>query len=251
MWTREKLKMSAKNVFRQNYWRCVLAGVVSVLALGSVGYSGASSSVENGGVDNMIYRLSYSTGISVVAIVIALIGFLAVSTIVSMLIAVFVRNPFAVGTSRFFLKNTEMQASAGEIVYAFNGGRYLKIVGTMLLRSVFIFLWSLLFIIPGVIRFYDYYLVSYIMADDPQISAMDALRKSKEMMRGQRFNTFVLNLSFIPWTILSAFTLGLLSVFYVNPYKLQTDAQLYKRIKEQYYYNNYNNNYYNNNYQGY
>ena len=109
MWTREELKMSAKNVFRQNYWRCVLAGVVSVLALGSVGYSGASSSVENGGVDNMIYRLSYSTGISVVAIVIALIGFLAVSTIVSMLIAVFVRNPFAVGTSRFFLKNTEMQ----------------------------------------------------------------------------------------------------------------------------------------------
>ncbi len=85
---KRRIKMSAKNVFRQNYWRCVLAGVVSVLALGSVGYSGASSSVENGGVDNMIYRLSYSTGISVVAIVIALIGFLAVSTIVSMLIAV-------------------------------------------------------------------------------------------------------------------------------------------------------------------
>ena len=80
-----------------------------------------------------------------------------------------------------------MQASAGEIVYAFNGGRYLKIVGTMLLRSVFIFLWSLLFIIPGVIRFYDYYLVSYIMADDPQISAMDALRKSKGNDEGTAF----------------------------------------------------------------
>lgn len=91
----------------------------------------------------------------------------------------------------------------------------------MVLRDVFIFLWSLLFLIPGVIKHYSYRMVPYILADDPEIGAMDAITLSRQMMDGHKWNTFVLDLSFLGWDLLSALTLGLLGVFYVNPYKVQ------------------------------
>lgn len=59
------------------------------------------------------------------------------------------------------------------------------------------------------------------------MSVMDALRKSKEMMKGHRWNTFVLNLSFLGWKLLGVLTLGILDIFYTNPYVDATDAELY------------------------
>ncbi len=235
MWTRAELKADAKAAFKQNYWSCVLVGFIAIVLMGVTGGS-ASSSVSDGELKDVFYTASATTGLSVITIITIVLGIMAVSLMISSLIAVFLRNPLTVGVSRFFYKNSEAPATVGEVGYAFSGGRYLKTVGAMLLRSIFIFLWSLLLIIPGIIKTYDYYLVDYILADNPDMSAMDALRRSKELMRGHRWNTFVLNLSFIPWIILSAFTLGLLEVFYVMPYMEQTDAQLYRAVKEQ---NNY------------
>lgn len=235
MWTRAELKEDAKAAFKQNYWRCVLVGLIAIVLMGITGGS-AGSNVSDGELKNAFYTTSAETGISVMAIITIILGIMAVSIIISALITVFLRNPLTVGVSRFFYKNSEAPATVGEVGYAFSGGRYLKTVGAMILRGIFIALWSLLLVIPGIIKVYDYYLVGYILADDPDIWAMDALRKSKELMRGHRWNTFVLNVSFLPWMILSAFTFGLLEVFYVMPYMQQTDAQLYRTLKEQ---NNY------------
>lgn len=238
MWTREQLKTQAKDAVRRNYWMSVLVGFIALIAAGSAGYSsfrGGNNSVD---MKEILYGLSARTGVSVVAIIIGMFGIMATAMIISTLIAVFIRNPLEVGVSRFFLKNAYEHAGLGEVGYSFSGGQYLRIVGTMVLKQLFIFLWTLLFIIPGIIKVYDYYLVEYIIADDPTISVMDALAKSRNMMRGHRWNTFVLNLSFIPWLLLSVFTFGILAIFYVNPYIQQTDAQLYIRIKEE-------NNYYN------
>lgn len=107
----------------------------------------------------------------------------------------------------------------------------MKTVGAMMLRALFVWLFSLLFVIPGIIKMYDYYLVGYILADDPTMSPMDALRKSKEMMRGYRWDTFVLNLSFLPWYLLGGLTCGVLNVFYITPYVAQTNAELYRALK--------------------
>ena len=104
-------------------------------------------------------------------------------------------------------------------------------VVTMLKRDVFIILWSLLFVIPGVIKSYSYRLVPYIIADDENISSSEALELSKTLMQGQKWNTFVLDLSFIGWTILSSITFGILGVFYVNPYIHATNAELYRAIR--------------------
>ncbi|MBS7298856.1 MAG: DUF975 family protein [Eubacteriales bacterium] len=90
-------------------------------------------------------------------------------------------------------------------------------------------LFTILITIPALIKVYDYYLVEYIIAEDSDISWREALRKSKNMMKGNRFATFVLGLSFIGWTMLGVFLCGIGSVF-VIPYIFATDAQLYLEL---------------------
>jgi len=93
--------------------------------------------------------------------------------------------------------------------------------------------WSLLFIIPGIVKSYSYRMVPYILAENDEISGKEAIELSMQMMNGHKWNTFVLDLSFLGWQILSAFTLGILSVFYVAPYIHATDAELYKTLRDQ------------------
>lgn len=156
-----------------------------------------------------------------------------VSMIISLVISIFLRNPLQVSCYRFFYKNTEDVAKLGEMKYPFVNGHYMKTVGAMLLKNLFIFLWSLLFIIPGIIKAYDYRLVGYILADNPTMSAKEALNKSKAMMKGNRWKAFVLDLSFILWRFLAGipFFGMFIALFYIYPYMYQTDAELYRALK--------------------
>ena len=97
--------------------------------------------------------------------------------------------------------------------------------------------------IPGIIKAYEYYMVPYLLAENPNMDAKEALERSKEMMYGNKFETFVLELSFIGWDLLSGMTLGILDVLYVRPYKQLTYAALYEALKEkqQYGYTTYTN----------
>jgi uncharacterized membrane protein len=100
------------------------------------------------------------------------------------------------------------------------------IIKTMLLSKIFIFLWSLLLIIPGIIKSYAYRMVPYILADNPNIGAEKAIELSNEMTRGHKFDMFVLDLSFIGWYLLGTLALGI-GVFLVMPYDNATNAELY------------------------
>lgn len=185
----------------------------------------------------LMNTLDQEMGVPVATLLLFLLVGVIVGTLISMilstLISVFLRNPLQVSCYRFFYKNGNGGAKLGEMKYPFGKGRYMKTVGAMFLKDLFIFLWSLLFLIPGIIRAYDYRLVGYILADDPKMSAKDALKKSKEMMRGNRWKTFVLDLSFIPWLILVGmpFFGSFIALFYVSPYIGQTNAQLYRALK--------------------
>ncbi|MBQ9733117.1 MAG: DUF975 family protein, partial [Clostridia bacterium] len=98
-----------------------------------------------------------------------------------------------------------------------------------LLRSIYIFLWSLLFVIPGIMASYSYALVHYVMAEDPSLTAREALRESKEIMRGNRWRLFCLLLSFIGWDILGALTLGI-GYLWITPYREAAIAAFYRDI---------------------
>ena len=162
--------------------------------------------------------------IMAIFILVAVVGALALS------IRAFIVNPISVGTSRFFLRNLNSQAEVKEIAYAFDNN-YRENVKAMFWRDIYTFLWSLLFVIPGIIKAYEYRLIPYLLADDPTMTKQQAFAQSKELMRGNKWRAFVLDLSFLGWVILSIFTLGILYIFYVNPYSSMTDAALYEKLR--------------------
>ena len=97
------------------------------------------------------------------------------------------------------------------------------------LMGIFEILWSMLFVIPGIIKSIAYSMTFYIIAENPDISATDAIKKSQEIMQGHKMEYFILQLSFIPWLILTSFTFGLAGI-YVLPYMAATRANFYKSI---------------------
>ena len=97
------------------------------------------------------------------------------------------------------------------------------------LRSLYILLWSFLFIIPGIIASFSYAMTDYILADHPELSASEALNWSKEMMEGNRFRLFCLEISFIGWGILCIFTFGI-GHLWLTPYKQAATAAFYREI---------------------
>lgn len=98
-----------------------------------------------------------------------------------------------------------------------------------LLTSIYIFLWSLLFVIPGIVAMYKYAMAPFILAENPGISASEAIADSKEIMNGHKGELFILDLSFIGWGLLSALTLGIGSLW-VNPYVNAAYAAFYREI---------------------
>lgn len=97
------------------------------------------------------------------------------------------------------------------------------------LQGAYIFLWSLLFVIPGIIASLSYAMTDYILAENPQISASEAISWSKEMMDGNRFRLFCLEFSFIGWHILCAFTFGIGNLW-LTPYKQAAIAAFYREV---------------------
>ena len=96
------------------------------------------------------------------------------------------------------------------------------------------FLWSLLCVVPGIVKAYSYRMVPYIIAESPDMDQREAFRLSRSMMDGNKWRVFVYDLSFIGWEILNAFTFGFLGLFYVNPYKATADAELYAQIRDEF-----------------
>ncbi|MBQ2816662.1 MAG: DUF975 family protein [Clostridia bacterium] len=107
-----------------------------------------------------------------------------------------------------------------------------KALGLRVVTAIFVALWTLLFIIPGIIKSYAYILAPYIMAEDPDCGVMEALSRSQELMKGNKWRYFCLELSFIGWAILSLFTLGIGSLW-LNPYMQAAFAGFYLEVSGQ------------------
>ena len=97
------------------------------------------------------------------------------------------------------------------------------------LMGLFTFLWTLLFIIPGILAAYSYAMAPYILAENPDMTAMEAIAASKEMMRGNRWRLFCLGISFFGWAILAALTLGI-GGLWLRPYEEAAHAAFYRDL---------------------
>ena len=107
------------------------------------------------------------------------------------------------------------------------------IVGGQLLMAVYIFLWCLLLIVPGIVKAYSYAMTPYILVDRPELSANEAISLSCRMMKGRKFDLFYLQLSFIGWALLCVITLGI-GFLWLSPYMMTAQAAFYQDVKADY-----------------
>ncbi len=228
MWTRAELKDNAKKFFKFNYWKMVL--VALVLTMVSGGGSSAGSRSARSAVNESSYG-GYMSPAEAAGFMVGFLTIMLVVMVVGIAVSFFLLNPLVVGAQRFFVVSHYQKAELGELGYGFSNS-YMNVVKTMFLKALYVFLWSLLLVIPGIIKGYEYRMIPYILAENPGIDSSDAFAMSKQMMDGNKWNAFVLDLSFLGWIILSMFTCGILAIFYVNPYVYMTNAELYVALKE-------------------
>ena len=146
-------------------------------------------------------------------------------------ISLFVLLPLAAGYSnsmRVLLETGDNRLTNNSFSLGF--GNWLHVVWGMILGTIDIFLWTLLLIIPGIIKSYSYALTPYILVEHPEMSANEAIEESMRLMDGHKFDLFYLQLSFISWAILSILSLGL-GVFWLIPYQMTAQAAFYRDIK--------------------
>ena len=227
MWNRQEVKAKGKESFKKNYWNCVLVAVIYTILFASTTGSGAASKRDELSAE---FSAQINESPNPIALAAVIIGVLGIAVIIATLVDVFLVNPIEVGCGRFFLLNQSEQAGVGELGHPFKNN-YGNVVVGVFLRDLILAIGFMLFIIPGVILTYSFRMVPYILAEDPTVSAIDALKRSRAMMQGNKWKAFVFDLSFILWYLLAGITCGLLAIFYVNPYKNSADAALYQAIK--------------------
>ena len=151
--------------------------------------------------------------------------------IISIFIFVFVKNVIVVGNNRYFLEQRRYhETGPGELLFPYKNKRLKNISLVMFLRYIFQLLWNLT-IVGGIIKHYEYLLIPYIIAENPQTNWKDAFKISKQLMMGEKWRTFVLDVSLFPWTILSSVTYNLSSLFFSDAYVQCVKAELYMRIR--------------------
>lgn len=265
MWSRKELKEKGRKTFSRNYWKTVLVAVILSMLVGSgslassfasgasdgfsSGMSSAVDSADNYDDSDDFYddydyddeadysdmEIDEAFGVpapEVAAIAIFVVVFVIIFIIImaiAIVIDAFVVNPLEIGIRRFGIANLNTKAEVKEIGFGFDHN-YKNGVKAMFLKDLYTFLWSLLFVIPGIVKSYEYRMVPYLLADHPDMTSEQAFAESKRLMSGQKWKAFVLDLSFIGWDILSILTLGILSIFYVEPYRFMTNAALYEAL---------------------
>lgn len=184
--------------------------------------------VTSGSIIITIMKAAQNVGVAIDVI-------LAVSIILALLAAFlvwfFLTNMYQAVSRRIFLESRIYEKITVQRMFVFlRVKRWLNVSVVMFMRSLFHALWSLT-IVGGIIKRYSYYMVPYIVAENPDIRWKDAITLSRKMMEGHKMECFIYELSFIPWTILGGFTLGIVNLFYVNPYKVAAYSEYYVQLR--------------------
>ncbi len=200
MWTREQLKLSAKESLKGNYWQAFWVGIVLAIfsGIGGGGGSGGGSSSSNWETAERYFGSNDNFIIIAIAII-----------VLAVLYRILIGFSLEVGSRKYFVQLAQSKNTEGCYGFAFDGSNYRGIISAMFLRGFYNFLWSLLFVIPGIVKSYSYRMVP-----------------NRKMMNGHKMDTFVLDLSFLGWYLLGLLAL-VIGTLFVHPYVYATEAHLY------------------------
>jgi uncharacterized membrane protein len=193
----------------------VIAGVYhETMKSGSVGLALLNN------INNLFFKGQIGNGV---------IGF--VGTLISVLAYIFIQGILQIGICRFYLEN-RICADTGisRVLFIYKIRRMLRAGGAVAWRSLWLVIWGFTLVALPV-KYYSYYLVNYIIAENPDIGARESLRLSIILMRGSKFKAFLLDLSFIGWYALSLLSFGLLRYLYLEPYIGAARAEFYTYIR--------------------
>lgn len=200
MWNRQQVKEQAKLIMKRNYWKMF---VITLLAGTLTGEKTTIiERVQNFASNNLSYDTSpifYSSNFQYI-----FYSFISVASILGILYTIF----------SGFKDN------------------YLNVVKIMFLMDLKTLLWLFLFIVPGIIKAYEYSMIPYLLAENPNLSTSQVFSLSKQMTTGQKMDLFVLDLSFLGWIILGALCCGI-GLLFVQPYPEATKAEVYLILKQQ------------------
>lgn len=221
-WSRGLLKQNAKQVLRGSYWRVFLAWLLISLGVGAA--AGVLSNIVIF-VPTMVLSIAtigspeaYLVGI--ILIYLLLLAFLLVFNAL-------VSWPITVGGIRYTMENRAGYPPLDSVLSPFrNREQYISVAKSMFFYTLEIFGFTLLFIIPGIVRSYQLRYVPYLLAENPYMSYKRAKELSRAMTDGEKMEIFLLDLSFIGWTLLAYLTCGL-GLYFLTPYIQATMAELY------------------------
>lgn len=203
-----ELKTRAKDVLKSNYWYsfgvCILVSLIT-----SLGTSVAT-------VTNMVNSDAGSAGTSI-------------SAVLQILITLFVAFPLSVGSCRFFIKATVNAPNVYDLFFPYKNNLG-NVIGINVFVAIYTFLWSLLFIIPGIIKSFQYSMIPYILAENPAMDRRRAFEVTKSLTDGNKGRIFLFSLSFFGWIILSCITFGI-GFLFLEPYISASFTQLYFDLK--------------------
>ena len=217
MWNRQQVKEQAKQIMKRNYWKMFVVTLIASIL------TGEKTTIIERVQDFTSNNLSYDAQP-------IFYSFISVASILGILYTIFIGNVIVVGNNRYFIKNHDENPELGEIFSGFKGN-YLNVVKIMFLMDLKTLLWLLLLIVPGVIKAYEYSMIPYLLAENPNLSADEAFSLSKQMTTGQKMDLFVLDLSFLGWIILGLICCGI-GILFVLPYPEATRAEVYLILKE-------------------
>lgn len=178
---------------------------------------------------------NWGTAIVVCLIVLLISGVINFIPIAGSIISIILVGPFAVAELRYFIKLHKKEKATVGSGFADFGKDFTGNVGAYILQSIYLFLWTLLLIIPGLIKSYSYSMTMFLKAKNPEMKANDAITLSRKIMDGKKAKMFFLDLSFIGWILLSILTLCIGFIFlvpYMNSARVAFCEDAYKEYQE-------------------
>ena len=216
----------AREALRGNWVTAVLVCLVAGILTGSSFSSDININFEGGQPIQITLPEQYEE--ILVGVLGISLAFLTVVAVVISVVGLILGGVIEIGKARYHLNLIDGAAARFDDLFsAFP--QFLSALVMNLVRGLLITLGMLLLVIPGVMLTFSYAAAPYIMAQDPECEGLEALRRSRELMKGNRMELFLLDLSFIGWDLLSLFTLGIGSLF-LNPYKEAARASFFRHI---------------------
>ena len=203
MWSRPLLKSNAKNVIARRGW-----GVLILVVLIYEVVNGTSVAYDT---KNRFIDLVVAGFFQVRLVGSQWLGTAALLGILGAVVGFFLGLPLQVGYIRYLMESRQGEPPLDTLFSVFRQG-YGNILWVQFITGLKIALWSLLLVVPGIIKAYQYYQVPYLLAENPYLTATRAQQLSRQMMEGEKWSTFVLELSFLGWALLAGLAGGLLEV---------------------------------------